>query len=241
MFTLLGMYVGAVYGGSYGSICVNIPGTAAAAATAMDGYPLACKGEAGRALGLTTTASFIGTMVGMFFLAVFAPLISRLALQFTSFEFFLLAFFGIMISGGLTGQDLIYKGWISGLIGLFLAVIGRDNLQFFPRFTFGIPEFDGGLEVVPVLIGAFGIPQIIQVIRDQLSIGGAIIPLLTLGVPGSPPAAMLLGALMIHNVTPGPMISIEHPHFITEVTAILMLAPFAMFICGILLAQQVGK
>src|SRR5512136_629014 len=116
MITLLGMYVGAVYGGSYGSICVNIPGAATAAATAMDGYPLACKGEAGRALGLTTTASFIGTMVGMFFLAVFAPLISTIALQFTSFEFFLLAFFGIMISGGLTGQDLVYKGWISGLI-----------------------------------------------------------------------------------------------------------------------------
>ncbi|NWF54018.1 MAG: tripartite tricarboxylate transporter permease [Syntrophaceae bacterium] len=322
MITLLGMYVGAIYGGSYGSICVNIPGTAAAAATAMDGYPLACKGEAGRALGLTTTASFIGTTVGMFFLAVCAPLVASLALQFTSYEFFLLAFFGIMISGGLTGQDLVYKGWIAGLIGLFLAMIGRDALQFFPRFTFGISELDGGLEVVPVLIGAFGIPQIIQVIRDQLSvgeakrvqrvlpelkiigkhiptiirsaligvgigavpgigedvaawvsygaakksskhpetfgkgayegviacetgnnacIGGAIIPLLTLGVPGSPPAAMLLGALMIHNVTPGPMISIEHPHFITQMTAILMLASFAMFVSGVLLASQVVK
>jgi putative tricarboxylic transport membrane protein len=322
MVTLLGMYVGAIYGGSYGSICVNIPGTAAAAATAMDGYPLACKGEAGRALGLTTTASFIGTMVGMFFLAVFAPLVAKLALQFTSFEFFLLAFFGIMISGGLTGQDLVYKGWISGLIGLFLSTIGRDRLQFFPRFTFGISELDGGLEVVPVLIGAFGIPQIIQVIRDQLSvgeakqfqrvlpelriivkhlktiirsaligvgigaipgigediaawvsygtakkasknpdmfgkgayegviacetgnnacIGGAIIPLLTLGIPGSPPAVMLLGALMIHNVTPGPMLSIEHPHFITEITAILFLASFAMFISGLILAKQVVK
>jgi putative tricarboxylic transport membrane protein len=322
MITLLGMYVGAIYGGSYGSICVNIPGTAAAAATAMDGYPLACKGEAGRALGLTTTASFIGTMVGMFFLATTAPLISSIALQFTSFEFFLLAFFGIMISGGLTGQDLVYKGWIAGFIGLFLAMIGRDNLQSFPRFTFGFAQLDGGLEVVPVLIGAFGIPQIIQVIRDRLSIGetkkfhrvlpelriigkhiptivrsaligvgigavpgigedvaawvsygtakktskhpenfgkgayegviscetgnnacigGAIIPLLTLGVPGSPPAAMLLGALMIHNVTPGPMISVEHPHFLTEVTAILLLASFAMFVSGILLATQVVK
>lgn len=322
MITLLGMYVGAVYGGSYGSICVNIPGTAAAAATAMDGYPLACKGEAGRALGLTTTASFIGTMVGMFFLALFAPLIAKLALQFTSFEFFFLAFFGIMISGGLTGQDLVYKGWIAGLIGLFLSTIGRDHLQFFPRFTFGLSELDGGLEVVPVLIGAFGIPQIIQVIRDQLSvgeakkfqrvlpefgiilrriktiirsaligvgigavpgigediaawvsygtakkaskhpemfgkgayegviasetannacIGGAIIPLLTLGIPGSPPAVMLLGALMIHNVTPGPMISIENPHFIMEMTAILCLASFAIFISGLLLAKQVVK
>lgn len=322
MITLLGMYVGAIYGGSYGSICVNIPGTAAAAATAMDGYPLACKGEAGRALGLITTASFIGTMVGMLFLAVFAPLIAKLALQFTSFEFFLLAFFGIMISGGLTGQDLVYKGWIAGLIGLFLSTIGRDHLQFFPRFTFGVSQLDGGLEVVPVLIGAFGIPQIIKVIRDQLSvgevkkfqrifpelriiskhiktivrsaligvgigavpgigediaawvsygtakkaskhpetfgkgayegviasetgnnacIGGAIIPLLTLGIPGSPPAVMLLGALMIHNITPGPMLTIEKPHFIMELTAILCLASFAMFISGLLLSKQVVK
>ena len=322
MITLLGMYVGAIYGGSYGSICVNIPGTAASAATAMDGYPLACKGEAGRALGLTTTTSFLGTTVGMFFLAVFAPLVASMALQFTSFEFFLLAFFGIMISGGLTGQDLVYKGWISGLIGLFLATIGRDRLQFFPRFTFGIPEFDGGLDIIPVLIGAFGIPQIIQVIKDKLSvgetkkfqrifpelkiivrnittiirsaligvgigavpgigediaawvsygtakksskhpenfgkgayegviaseaannacIGGAIIPLLTLGIPGSPPAVMLLGAMMIHNVTPGPMLSIEHPTFITEMTAILFLASFAMFVSGICLSKQVVK
>ncbi len=322
MITLLGMYVGAIYGGSYGSICVNIPGTAAAAATAMDGYPLAMKGEAGRALGLTTTSSFIGTMVGLFFLALFAPLVAKMALQFTSFEFFLLAFFGIMISGGLTGQDLVYKGWISGFIGLFLACIGREKLQSFPRFTFGFSQLDGGLEVVPVLIGAFGIPQIIQVMRDRLTvgetcgfqhvfpefgiivrnlktiirsaligvgigavpgigediaawvsygttkktskhperfgkgayegvissetannacIGGAIIPLLTLGIPGSPPAAMLLGALMIHNVTPGPMLSIEHPTFITTMTAILMLASFAMFISGILLSKQVVK
>lgn len=322
MVVLLGMYVGAVYGGSYGSILVNIPGTPAAAATALDGYPLACKGEGGTALGITTTSSFIGTMVGMFFLAIFAPLVASLALQFTSFEFFLLAFFGIMISGGLTGQDLVYKGWISGMIGLFLSLIGRDHVQYFPRFTFGITELDGGLEIVPVLIGAFGIPQIIQVIRDKLSvgeaktfqrvlpewgiifrniktivrsaligvgigavpgvgedvaawvsygtakkvsknpenfgkgvyegviacetannacIGGAIIPLLTLGIPGSPPAAMLLGALLIHNIAPGPMLSIDHPHFITEMTAILCLASFAMFICGLVLARQVVK
>ncbi|MDX9819893.1 MAG: tripartite tricarboxylate transporter permease, partial [Desulfococcus multivorans] len=87
---LLAIYVGAVYGGSYGSIMINIPGTAAAAATALDGYPLAKRGEAGRALGLTTTASAIGTFVGMIFVVVFTPLISFLALQFTSFEFFLL-------------------------------------------------------------------------------------------------------------------------------------------------------
>ena len=322
MVCLLAIYVGGTYGGSYASILINIPGTAAAAATAMDGYPLACKGEGGRAIGLTTTASAIGTTISMLFVVSIAPLISHFALQFTSFEFFLLAFFGILISGTLTSPDLVIKGWITGFLGLFLACVGRDLLQFYPRFTFGYPQLDGGIEVVPVLIGAFGIPQIIQVLKDRFRIGetqkvqrilpefgtvirnipaiirsaligvgigavpgigediagwvsygtakniskhpetfgkgelegvlasetannacvgGAQIPLLTLGIPGSPPAAMLLGALMLHGVTPGPMITFEHPTFIMEVAAILLLSSIAMWIVGMLLAKQVIK
>ena len=171
MLCLLAIYVGGTYGGSYASILINIPGTAASAATALDGYPLACKGEGGRAIGLTTTASAIGTIISMLFLVSISPLISFFALQFTSFEFFLLAFFGILISGTLTSPDLVIKGWISGFLGLFLACVGRDLLQFYPRFTFGIPELDSGIEVVPVLIGAFGIPQIIQVLKDRFQIG----------------------------------------------------------------------
>ena len=91
----------------------------------------------------------------------------------TSFEFFLLAFFGILISGTLTAPDLVIKGWISGFLGLFLACVGRDQLQFYPRFTFGIPELDSGIEGVPVLIGAFGIPQIIQVLRSPTTMAKA--------------------------------------------------------------------
>jgi putative tricarboxylic transport membrane protein len=322
MICLLAIYVGGTYGGSYSSILINIPGTAAAAATALDGYPLACKGEGGRAIGLTTTASTIGTIVSMLFVVSISPIISHFALQFTSFEFFLLAFFGILISGTLTAPDLVVKGWISGFLGLFLACIGRDRLQFFPRFTFGIPELDSGIEVVPVLIGAFGIPQIIEVLKAQTQmakakklqriipefstvmrnipaiirsaligvgigavpgigediagwvsygtakntskhpetfgkgelqgvlasetannacVGGAMIPLLNLGIPGSPPAAMLLGALMLHGVTPGPMITFEHPTFIFEIAAILLLASVAMWFTGMVLAKQVVK
>ncbi len=322
MVALMGIYVGGVYGGSYTAILVNIPGTAASAATALDGYPLAKKGQAGRALGLTTTASAIGTFIGMMFVVLLSPVISALALEFTSFEFFLLALFGIIISGTLTSHDLVYKGWIAGFIGLFMATIGRDTLQFFPRYTMGMSELEGGLDLVPVLIGAFGIPQIIQTIRDNLKIGktqafrkilpdfktigrnvpsiirssligvgigavpgigediagwvsygaakkasrhpeefgngsveavistetannscigGAMIPLLNLGIPGSPPAAMLLGALMLHGIQPGPMLSIDHPTFILDITAILLLASVAMWVCGILLAKQVVK
>jgi len=322
MVCLLAIYVGGTYGGSYSAILINIPGTAAAAATALDGYPLACKGEGGRAIGLTTTASAIGTAISMLFVVSISPIISYFALQFTSFEFFLLAFFGIIISGTLTSPDLVIKGWIAGFLGLFLACVGRDQLQFFPRFTFGFSELDSGIEVVPVLIGAFGIPQIIQVLRDRFQIGkaqrvqrilpefgtivrnipaiirsaligvgigavpgigediagwvsygtakntskhpetfgkgefqgvlasetannacvgGAQIPLLNLGIPGSPPAAMLLGALMLHGVTPGPMITFEHPTFILEVAAILLLASMAMWVTGMVLAKQVIK
>ncbi|MEE4112974.1 MAG: tripartite tricarboxylate transporter permease, partial [Desulfobacteraceae bacterium] len=171
MVCLLAIYVGGTYGGSYSSILINIPGTAAAAATALDGYPLACKGEGGRAIGLTTTASTIGTIVSMLFVVSISPIISYFALQFTSFEFFLLAFFGILISGTLTSPDLVIKGWIAGFLGLFLACVGRDLLQFYPRFTLGFSELDSGVEVVPVLIGAFGIPQIIQVLKDRFQIG----------------------------------------------------------------------
>ena len=316
MLCLLAIYVGGTYGGSYASILINIPGTAASAATALDGYPLARKGEGGRAIGLTTTSSAIGTIISMLFLVSISPLISFFALQFTSFEFFLLAFFGIIISGTLTSPDLVIKGWIAGFLGLFLACVGRDMLQFYPRFTFGIPELDSGIEVVPVLIGAFGIPQIIQVLKERFQIGetqkfqkilpefgtivrnipriirsaligagigediaawvsygaakntskhperfgkgeitavlstevannacvgGAMIPLLNLGIPGSPPAAMLLGALMLHGVTPGPMITFEHPNFIIEVAAILLLASMTMWVVGMLLAKQVVK
>ncbi|MBN2659497.1 MAG: tripartite tricarboxylate transporter permease [Spirochaetales bacterium] len=322
MVALMGIYVGGVYGGSYTAVLVNIPGTAASAATALDGYPLARKGQAGRALGLTTTASAIGTVIGMVFVVLLSPVISALALEFTSFEFFLLALFGIVISGTLTSQDLVYKGWIAGLIGLFLATIGRDSLQFFPRYTFGMSELEGGLDLVPVLIGAFGIPQIMQTIRDNFKIsetsefkkilpewktigknipailrssligvgigavpgigediagwvsygtakkaskhpeefgkgaveavistetannsciGGAMIPLLNLGIPGSPPAAMLLGAFMLHGIQPGPMLNIDRPTFVLEITAILLLASIAMWVSGIFLSKQVVK
>jgi putative tricarboxylic transport membrane protein len=322
MVCLLSIYVGGTYGGSYSSILINIPGTAASAATALDGYPLALKGEAGRAIGLSTTSSAIGTIISMLFLVTVSPIILHFALQFTSFEFFLLAFFGILISGTLTTPDLVSKGWIAGFLGLFLACVGRDRLQFFPRFTFGYPDLDGGIEVVPVLIGAFGIPQIIQVLKGKLQVkdlqriqrivpdfgtvlknipitirsaligvgvgvvpgigediaawvsygtakntskhperfgkgeitavlstetannacvGGAIIPLLNLGIPGSPPAAMLLGALMLHGVAPGPMITFEHPKFILQCGAILFLASMTMWIEGMTLAKQVVK
>src|SRR6056297_17366 len=244
MIALLGIYVGGVYGGSYASILINIPGTAAAAATSLDGYPLAKAGKGGVDLGLTTTASAIGTFVGMLFVVSMSPLISALALQFTSFEFFLLAFFGILISGTLTSPDVTYKGWIAGFLGLFLAVIGRESLQFYARFTFGFSQLEGGIEVVPVLIGAFGIPQIIQVLKAKFIARDAakferILPEWRTIAKHS--KHILRSALIGVGIAPVPMLRIDHPGFIEQITAILLMASIAMGVAGMLLAKQVVK
>ncbi len=276
MFALIGAYVGAIYGPAHSAILLGIPGTAAGAATALDGHILAQKGQGGEAIATATIASVVGTVFGLCAMILVSPLLIDMALLFTSVEFFLLAIFGVLICGSLTAPDMPAKGWISGILGLMLASVGIETIQGYQRFTFGIPELAGGVEVVPVILGAFAIPQIIRVLRDRevasgarpaigslrprfgflwrnkggvlrsgcigvgvgtipgvgediaswasydsgkkldaepesfgkgnikgvicaetannACIGGAIIPVLTLGVPGSPPAAMLLWA-----------------------------------------------
>lgn len=315
LIALIGAYVGAIYGGSYPAILLNIPGTAASAATAMDGHPLTRRGEGGRALGLTTVASFIGTLVGTLCLLLFAWLLLIVSRSIASPEKALLALFGIMICGTLMSEDLVVKGWISGFLGLAMAMVGLDPILSEQRFIFGWSYLLSGFQVVPVLMGAFAIPQIIDGLRtgaidakppvigrivpelrllgDKLvhivrsamigvgigalpgvgedvagwvsygvgrnvshdgdrfgrgsfnglvaaetannaAIGGALIPLLVLGIPGSPPAAALLGALKINSVIPGPTID---PAIITHIVAILVMASFTMALMGLLTAR----
>ncbi len=315
LIALLGAYVGAIYGGSYPSILLNIPGTAASAATAMDGHPLAKAGRGGEALGLTTTASFIGTLIGTFALLVFVWVLLLISKNIASPEKALLALFGILLSGTLMSEDLVIKGWISGLIGLAMAMVGLDPLLSEPRYTFGWSYMLSGFQVVPVLMGAFAVPQIIEGMRhvkvgqmaalqgrilpnlsavrrhlptisrsgvigtgvgalpgvgedvagwvsygvgktvskdgknfgkgslegllssetaNNACIGGALIPLLVLGIPGSPPAAALMGAFKINNVIPGPTID---PEIILRVVAILVLASLTMFFIGLFTAR----
>ncbi|WP_171103757.1 tripartite tricarboxylate transporter permease [Ruegeria sp. HKCCD7255] len=315
LIALLGAYVGAIYGGSYPSILLNIPGTAASAATAMDGYPLAKAGRGGEALGLTTTASFIGTVIGTLALLIFVWVLLLISKNIASPEKALLALFGILLSGTLMSEDLVIKGWIAGLIGLAMAMVGLDPILSEPRYTFGWSYMLSGFQVVPVLMGAFAVPQIIEGLRhtatgtmvalkgrvvpklgvvrkylptigrsgvigtgvgalpgvgedvagwvsygvgktvskegdtfgkgsmegllssetaNNACIGGALIPLLVLGIPGSPPAAALMGAFKINNVIPGPTID---PEIILRVVAIMVLASFTMFIMGLFTAK----
>jgi len=317
LVVLMSLYIGAIYGGSITAILLNIPGTGSAAATALDGYPLALKGRAGPAIGMARLASFFGTLFGMFMLMAIAPQLAKIALLFTSAEYALLGLFGVMISGFVAGEDLKIKGWIAGFLGMLVSCVGIDNLHGYARFTFGNPMLMIGISFVPAMIGVFGIPQVLDNLRlvlpqrikqigsvlpkwsefmkqlpnalrsgiigtgigiipgagedigawmsyfaaramskekekfgkgaiegvvaaetgNNSAIGGAIIPLLTLSIPGSPPAAVLLGALLLHGIRPGPMLTFEYPGFIQEMGGIMFVASFVLLICGILVAK----
>ncbi|MCX8036121.1 MAG: tripartite tricarboxylate transporter permease [Candidatus Sumerlaeia bacterium] len=318
LVVLLGVYIGAIYGGSISAILINIPGTGSAAATCLDGHALALKGEAGTANTLARIASALGTLFGMVLFLFFTPLITRIAIQFTSPEFFWLAIFGILICGSMASPDLPIKGWIAGLLGILMALVGQEDIHGWERFTFGNPNLINGIPFVPMTIAFFGIPEIVKamkgrglsvassvgvrrtpiapVIRRNLlgilrwgsigvgigavpgvgeniaawvaygdarkrhprgrefgtgvyegvmapetannaAIGGSIIPLVSLGIPGSPPAAMLLAALMIHGIRPGPLLSMENPGIIPQIGALILWGSIFMLVCGLVLTR----
>jgi len=268
-------------------------------------------------MGIATTGSVMGTLIGMFFLAWFTPLLGDLALKFGAYEFFWLAVFGVIISATLSGGDPL-KGWISGITGLFIATIGQDGIHAYERFSFDNRDLAGGFALVPALVGAFGfaevlvamkerrpvpqinpfdtvIPKVMDVLRywktilrsgvigtfigivpgvgedvaawssyaaakraskekekfgkgsidglmaaetgDNACVPGAIIPVLTLQVPGSAPAAVLMAAMLIHGVKPGPMIMIESPQFVYDVVAMMLIATIGIFIYGLVLTK----
>ncbi len=319
---LICMYVGAIFGGSRTAILINIPGTPANAATTVDGNPLAKQGRAGEAMGIATTGSFLGSLFGMFMLAVFTPILGNAALKFLSFEYFWLTIFGIIICGTLTAPKDPLKGWISGFFGLFIAMIGMEGMHAYRRFTFGNIDLAGGIELLPAMIGVFGFSEILMVMKqpainivsskvgkvlpypreilkywgtiirsgligtiigaipgvgedigawvsydfakkaskhpeefgkgsveglmaaetgNNAAVAGAIIPVLSLAIPGSAPAAVLLGAMLIHGIRPGPLLMIENPTFVYQVVAMVLLATCAMFILGLLLINVFVK
>ncbi|HEX2113343.1 MAG TPA: tripartite tricarboxylate transporter permease [Alphaproteobacteria bacterium] len=321
LLVLICAYVGAIYGGSRSAILLNIPGTPANAAACIDGYALARQGLAGRAMGISTTGSVVGTLIGMFFLALFTPTLGELALKFGAYEFFWLAVFGVVISGSLTGDDPL-KGWLVGFLGLFLACVGQDSIHAFERFTFDNRDLAGGFALIPALVGAFGFAEVLSVLAEKFArpvihkydsylprprdvlqywrtvlrsgvigtfvgivpgvgedvaawssyaaarraskeadkfgkgsveglmaaetgdnacVPGAIIPVLALAVPGSAPAAVLMAAMIIHGVQPGPLIMVENPKFVYDVVAMMLYATLGIFIFGLFLVRPLIK
>jgi TctA family transporter len=314
---LICSYVGTLYGGSRTAILLNIPGTAANAASCADGHALALRGEAGRAIGIATSGAFSGTLFGVLCLAAFTPLLAEVSLSFGAYEFFWLALLGVAMSGSIVGNDPL-KGWLMGTLGLFVAQIGQEGLYAHDRFTFGWSQLSGGISLIPALVGAFGFAEVLTTLADPVekqmvemrdsvlprfrevaqywrtvlrsgvigvltglmpgvgedagawmsyaaakavskekdqfgkgsidglmaaetgdmsSIPGHIIPALALGIPGSAPSAVLMAAMIIHGIQPGPMLMIEHPQFIYDVVAMTSLATVSILIFGLFLIK----
>src|SRR5258706_9270198 len=167
ILVLICSYVGALYGGSRTAILLNIPGTAANAASCADGYALALQGQAGRAIGIATSGAFVSTLFGVLCLAMFTPALAGGALSFGAFGFFWLALFGVTMSGSIVGHDPL-KGWLMGVLGLFVAQIGQEGLYAHDRFTFGWSQLSGGISLIPALVGAFGFAEVLTTLADPV-------------------------------------------------------------------------
>lgn len=287
---LLGIFCGAVYGGSITAILINTPGTANSAATCLDGYPMAHKyGQPGRALSISTMASTFGGLFSALMLLWIAPLLSKIALNFGVTEMFALGVFGLSIVTAVSSHSII-KGLLGAVLGLLLGSVGMDTTSATFRYTFGTTYLISGIQFVPLLIGLFAFSQCLlsaeediksmakskggkltQILPTKSDIkqtaptifissvigtvigaipgtggdiaswigyneakriskhpekfgdgapegiaapeaannavsGGAMIPLLTLGIPGDSVTAIMLGALMMQGIAPGPLL-----------------------------------
>lgn len=292
LLMLGGIYMGASYGGSISSILLNTPGTAEAACTALDGYPLAQQGRGKEALNYSILSSVIGGAIGVLMLIFFTPILAKFALEFGPAEMFLIAVAGLAIVGTLSAGN-VNKGIFAASFGILISFVGSDMMTGTDRLTFGIAELRAGIPLVPVIIGLFAITEMILqanhkggsivdkpfekssafsvfkkiakmpktvlkssfigtiigiipgaggavasfisygeakraskqkdlfgkgsvegIIASESSnnaaVGGAIVPLLSLGVPGSTTTAIIFGALTIHGLIPGPRLFVDH-------------------------------
>lgn len=317
---LASLYLAAMYGGSIAAILLRTPGTPAAAATVLDGYPMAQKGLAGKALGLSLTASLIGGVMSSVALLTVAPLLGKIVLNFGPVEIFAVAVLGITIIGSLA-QGSAILGLMSGALGLLLAMVGMDLTTGTPRFTFGYLDLFGGIDFTVALIGLFSIPQAVRLIvqgdhnaeqsvssvRDRMLpnwrefknllpnslrsgvigifvglipgtggdtaswfayneakrfskhkaefgtgypagivapeaannavVGGALIPTIALGIPGSSSTAVLLGGLMVHGILPGPTLMTDHGDVTYTLLWAVLFANVALFLVGVLFTR----
>ena len=157
-----------MYGGSTTSILVNIPGEAASVVTCFDGYQMALQGRAGPALGIAAFGSFIAGTFGVILLAFVGVPIAEFALRFGPPEYFSLMCLALVVLTNLSGKSLL-KALISALFGLFLGIIGMDLVTAEPRFTFGLPILADGVGLVPVVMGLFGVTEVLLNVEEGLT------------------------------------------------------------------------
>jgi putative tricarboxylic transport membrane protein len=166
---MLGVFTGSVFGGAISAVLINIPGTPDSVPTMIEGYPLAQRGEGGLVLGTAIAASFLGNWIGILLMIGFIPLILKIALSFRSLEMCLLALWGIAISGTMAAGKRPLKGWMSGWIGLLVSFVGVDAIHGVPRYAFGFNALDDGISYIPVLIGLFGLAEVLRVLPKTTS------------------------------------------------------------------------
>jgi putative tricarboxylic transport membrane protein len=310
---LAAIYYGAMYGGTITSVLINTPGEAASVITCLDGYEMAKRGRAGPALAVAAIGSFIGGTVATMGLVVLAPPLTRLALSFGPPEFFALMVVGLSLVTGLASRSLL-RAIIAAILGLLLTQVGIDPVMGAPRFAFGRMELLDGFGIVPVVMGLFGVGEILSnaearamqvfetkvgslvlsradikestwpiargtgigfflglipgigsmiptflsyAVEKRLSktperfgtgmiegvagpetannsyANAALIPLFTLGIPGSPTTAVLMGAFMMNGLIPGPMLFNEHPQFVWAVIASLYVGNVILLILNL--------
>jgi putative tricarboxylic transport membrane protein len=158
---LIGIGKGSLFGGSISAILMNVPGTPAAACTVLDGYPLARKGQAGRAIETALWSSFIGDLLSVVALVLLASWLAQFGQRFGPKEFFALILLSLTVIAALS-QDSLPRAIAGGLLGLLLGTVGLDLVNATPRFTFGSQELTDGVPFLPVLIGLFALPDIIE-------------------------------------------------------------------------------
>ena len=308
------IYCAATFAGAITAILINTPGTSASATTCLDGFPMAQRGEAGRALGMATVSSTIGGIISIVCLMMAAPLLARMAYNFAPPEYFALTVFGISMLATI-GDGTPMKNIIAGALGVLLATVGKDLLTTVERFTFGFNELSEGIGFVPVMIGIFGISELlVQAERLQAerkliqmkaiklpsredyrkvwktilrssgigtfigilpaegatvasmigynearrwsktpeefgkgaiegiagseaannsATGGAMVPTLALGIPGSPTAAVILAGLMVHGLRPGPTMFTEQAEFAYAIFWAMLLVNVTFIFVGL--------
>lgn len=310
---LTSIYCAGTYGGAITAVLINTPGTPAAAATCLDGYPLAQKGEAGRALGMATFGSAFGGLFSVVVLVLFAPILANIAYEFGQPEYFALAIFGLTMLASI-GEGSPIKNLIAGAFGILLSTVGKDVMASIDRFTFGVNELTEGIGFIPVVVGMFAMSELLvqsnltnQIFKriamkavrlpskddfkycfktilrssgigsfigilpaeggtvasligyseakrwskkpeefgkgaidgiagaetaNNAATGGAMVPTLALGIPGSATTAVILTGLIIHGLRPGPDLFKEQPEFLYGIFGAMFFANILFFIFG---------
>src|SRR5699024_1430686 len=312
MSFLMGLYIGGVSGGLIPAILLKLPGTPSSIATTFDGYPMAQNGEPGKAFSFSIIACLVGGIVSVIALIMIAPPLGKIALEFGPFEFFAIVVFSLTLISSLTG-DSMAKGIMSGLLGMLFAMVGTAPIDAFPKFTFGFSSLDAGFDMLPVLIGLFGVSEVLVQLENKnknklkkssgfkkinykvnlkeylkekwgflrsiaiglgigilpgigagtanivsyataknlskqpekfgkgavsgivasegannAAVGGALVPLISLGIPGDTSTALLLGGLILHGFNPGPMLIENNGDIVYAIFAALIIANILM-------------